>query len=207
MIHDATTGFHDIKPLPEFMYSSINPIIIFLFIFLLLVGLYIYRKKIKAVNSFAGNNLPPEMIALHRLNELTRQLKNESINLRDFSTSMSLCLREYLGRIFEFNAVDQTSKEVHIALTDRIYVCLPSVSESEISRILSDVSEIFKLSDFITFSTSPEASYKREDIRLVEAINAAILIINRISKAIQMEVELAKNTSTSTAEGHKTNAI
>jgi len=168
MKHDATTGFQDIKALPDFievsLWSYLPWVIATIFCALLLFQII---KKIRAKTKTQESNI--YLDSQKNLERLLKQLREEEISLKVFSSESSLILRNVIEVFYSFPAKDLTNKEIKSKLSQtsvsskllgETIELLSSLEETVFSKksvktLTSNVSEqILKLTKEIQESTS-----------------------------------------------------
>jgi len=192
--HDASTGFHDIKALPEFSYVLPLWVWFLLVLVVALAGFFYYKlKHPKAQVEIAPPPLPPVEIATRQLRELERRRISGEIQLREFSTSLSVVLRSYLESVLHFSATDQTNREVVQHLIVVIKKCLPTLSKEKRSEITSANEEILRVCELLTFSNDSEHRFSLSESKVAELVPSGLDAINNLEHWLRKEEQRKEN--------------
>lgn len=188
-IHDAKTGFHDIKPLPEFHPSALPSILTWLVLALLFATLcyLILRKKPKKLAAKVEKILSPEEKAYAALRELRSDLEKTGINVRDFSNSISEIVRGYLEETFHFPAQELTPKEIEIKFPEYWKKQFPSLSAKHYDEVHLDLKRIFSLCKWISFAKDSEKTYAQGTKSLSELLDQSEGLIRSIAELLVKE--------------------
>ena len=154
MAYDATSGFHDIKPLPEFSPTPLW-ILILGSIILTAIALYLAQKLYKKLRKIPEINISPEEKLEQGLEQLKRLKGKKEISVRELSSRLSLLEREYLEEKLAFNAPDMTYEELRVAL-NKVLLGKAGFSEERKEEIKQLVGETLKKFDAITYSNQSE---------------------------------------------------
>jgi len=80
---------------------------------LAIMGYLLYRKRVRKERPiFAPPLPPPDQIALRKLEELRVRRLWQDGYVKEYHSELTDIMREYLGRRFDFNALDMTSEEI-----------------------------------------------------------------------------------------------
>ena len=166
---NAMQDVFDIKDLEYIKtFPPLKKIAFYLALIILICFLiYYFRKKRKNNNqpTFQIPKIPPDEIALKKI----KALKAKNLTDRKFYFELSVILREYLGNIFNFNALEMTSEEVAFVLKDR-KIDIDKSFKAKLRQFLF-------LSDLLKFAKATSKEEKRNaDITFI------IKLINENSK-------------------------
>ncbi len=190
MAHDASTGFHDIKPLPEFNPFPLFPVLGALIAIALLVLLARYFKKRKQKQFEPPSKvLAPEAIALGEIARLTELSTNGEIELRFLAVTLSLVIRAYLEAVFKIPATDQTTREVvaHFPTTLKRY--LPRLPEGDRLRYVSRLEQLLSELSYFAFGSNTEQLYSARDERVLTQLEHAKNFVTELAHHLAKEAE------------------
>lgn len=135
---------------------------------LLFLAIWLIRravKNLKEKKNIFGKPIvidPPHIVALRALEKLRAEklwLKNQ----KEFFTTLTDTLREYIEERFTIQAMEQTSNEI-----------LKDLLDKEIDKkIYQELSQLFNVSDLVKF-----AKYTAEELECENALPAAIRFVN-----------------------------
>lgn len=135
---------------------------------LLFLIIWFVRKAIKNIRekkNIFGKPIvvdPPHIIALRRLEKL-REQKLWQNNQKEFFTTLTDTLREYIEVRFSLQAMEQTSNEI-----------LKDLSDKEIEKVVyKELSDLLTLSDLVKF-----AKYTAQEHECENSLPAAIKFVN-----------------------------
>jgi len=187
LAHDPTTGFHDIKALPEFIIVSDFTVWILLAIVLATaLFLLILKNKKKALPS-KGNPLKPEHIAFSTLREIERGLRANEITVRHFTGSLSLTIRTFLESALGFAAVESTTTEVVSRLKHACTKVMPRLASSKVEELILKSKSLLLFCDKVTFGDNTEQSYNPNSEEFATNLQLAREIISHIADQIIRE--------------------
>ena len=161
-LHDPSTGFHDIKPAPEFAAPPVMPPWLGMLLLLIIAGALFLKLRGRFAPRTEKSN---DVSDFERLNlELTGLEEKRGINsieLREFAGRLSLALRSYLESQLNsskapFPAVDCTVPEVLTYLPAALRHAAqhngrPLGSPGDISEIVAPVGRILHRCERLTF--------------------------------------------------------
>lgn len=161
--HDPSTGFHDIKPAPEFSQPApVSPALVSVFLILFL-GMLFFRRFLKRQNKGQPAAAEAPLVRLEmELAAIDYELKSKVIPLREFGGRLSLALRGYLEAQLSsaaepFPALDCTVPEV----LQRLPSSLRRVGQSagrqlgapgDIADIIAPIGRILQRAEKLTFA-------------------------------------------------------
>lgn len=190
MTHDASTGFHDIKPLPEFHpfpFLFISTIVAVILIATLLF--FLWKRRSKKVSLPPPPPPAPEKVALDELRRLEQLREHHEIELRVLASNLSLTLRKYLEAALLFQASDQTLSEVMENLPLQFKRHLPRVDNDTKSTIGAKVERLLRYFASLTFGAHTEAACSLEDQDLIQAIATTKELVTTIAQCLRKEAE------------------
>ena len=150
LLHDATKGFNDIKGLNS---EAIKEVYYFDKIIIALTCLAFIAYLISFYNSrFRKNrNMPAEKQAKDTLVDILKNLKNNNISTREYSSLSSITIRDYLAQAYNFNATELTNIEV-VKKLEKI------LSNKKI--MLEETTKVLRNYDKVTFSDVDYANFE-----------------------------------------------
>ncbi len=187
-IHDATTGFHDIKPLPLFHPFPWGWMLVTIVI--LGVGYIIWRLYTAKPESFIQPTppTPPDETALHALRDLKRRLDSGETVFRSLAASLSFVLRSYLEQALDFPAAEETPREVMQSLSNAFKAQLPTLPPALGDDTIESVRRILRSCEQLAFGTDLIAAGD-QTTRAAEAIERAIAVITQTSEWLRKEAD------------------
>jgi hypothetical protein len=169
-VHDATTGFNDIKAVPGFFPQNNWPyVLIFLFLLVYILRLW---KKFKPKEKLIPANLPSalEILEADLLNQ-KNLIEAGNYSSRQFSSELSLAIRKYFSGIFQISTEEQTVKEAVSSLRNAIKQNRSWLDISSQNEIVVSAKELLSSCEFLTFADTPELSHS-------ELVEKADILIN-----------------------------
>lgn len=187
-VHDASQGFHDIKPLPDFVPTNFVWILAFvLLIALLFLALYLLKRQKACLPVPAPRS--PEDVALEQIGLLEHKRAKNEIDIRNLSSSLSLALRGYLEAVFCFPATDLTNREVVEALPAFLKKKLFQLPENTRLEVIATVGRALHDCSFLAFGTNSDSLYALTDSRVTQAITDSITLIQELSRYLKQEAQ------------------
>lgn len=213
MTHDASTGFHDIKPLPDFHpfpYLLVSTIVATILIATVLF--FLWKRRNKKVSLPSPPPPAPETIAFNELRRLEQLREHHEIELRVLASNLSLTLRQYLEAALLFQASDQTLSEVLVNLPLQFKRHLPRIDNDSKSTISAKIEHVLRFFASLTFGAHTEAVYSLEDQDLVQAIGTTKEIVTTIAQWLKKEAQwqqsvIQQGSISSQASAEKRNAF
>lgn len=184
---DASTGFHDIKPLPEF-----NPISTLWFLplaVLLAYALYRWWKK-KADAPRVRPSIPqrdPLEVALERLSRLEQQISAGAISVREFAVSLSLILRTCWQNVLHFEATEQTVGEVAMSLPSALQSSLRATDQQALLNYAGVAVKILRFCERAAFADDAEQVFTLGSEKVNENLNASRTALETLSLWVKNE--------------------
>jgi hypothetical protein len=159
-MHDARTGFHDIKPLPAFSPLPVLQIALFLLAVLLLgVLVYYYRRRSKMPELLPPAPAAPDAVALFEIRKLGQLRLSRDIVLRELAIRLSFVVRNYLEAAFKFSATDQTPQEVCADLPVHLKKTLPTIPKDRLEEVYAQIGSALRFCETAAFSAGAELYY------------------------------------------------
>ena len=162
-LYDPSTGFHDIKPAPEFAAPPMmQPWLFALFALIIAGAVYLRLRGRFGSKSIKSIEISPLKRFDLELNGIEERQAAHSIEIREFAGRLSLALRSYLEAQLSsgktpFPAVDCTVPEVLTALPASLRHAAqqsgrPLGSPGDISAIVAPVGKILHRCERLTFA-------------------------------------------------------
>lgn len=188
-VYDAQSGFHDIKPLPQFYPVNWQLLLPLMLVIVLIAFGYLFlkRRRNRVFVKDAGESA--DVQALKALETLESNRKMSQIPLRDLSQELSRILRSYLEKSLGIQALELTRSQLERVLILNLPKALPLISSENSSRLIAEIDEVIKLCDWITFSNNPEAIYSLNSIEVVDAIRSGENLVKSFDKYFKNEIE------------------
>lgn len=211
MVHDASTGFHDIKPIPVFSPLPLKALVAAaLMICVLSLCLWLLRRKFPDKARTVAVPPPPTPIevALAQFDSLLRDVQSQSVSLRDLGTRSSLALRAYFGTLLQIPGTDLTTKEflekVQLVLRQSSGATLPPKAQEDLLR---RAGEVLRFCEWVTFSSQSEARYADDRGQLAKRISDARALVveddaRRVAERAEAERRVSEKDSRAREEAH-----
>jgi hypothetical protein len=188
IVHDARTGFHDIRLPPMFESPDYFPFFAGASVLLVLAWLF-FRVCRPNDQVDSKPELTPEEAALARLEELEQLRASEQISARNFGAEVSAALRDYLGAMFAFPAAEFTNREVLRTIRPAINQALPCLSSAKVEDLVQLTQDVLEFSERITYSPNAEAQAITCGKEVSQLCPQAIDIVRETAKQIKREEE------------------
>lgn len=188
-LHDARTGFYDIKQLPEFHPSIWPTALAYLTIALIILalGYWLLRKKPKKASRVLEKTLSPEEKAYLKIKQLRSDLENTKIDVRSFSNSISDTIRGYLEEVLDFPARELTPKEIKVALPISWKKRFSLLAETHLEEVQQDLKRIFSSCKWISFAKDSEKTYADDSKSFLELLEQSEKLVREIAGLIANE--------------------
>lgn len=186
---DARSGFHDIKPLPEFTPIPWAPLLAGL---AFLSILYLLWKTWKSRKNRPTAPQPPEPAIVRCSRTLKMLLQRKSVSpedTRSLAAGLSSAVRSYLEERLCFPALEQTSFELRHSLPNQLSQALPTVSKESLSETTQSLVAILKTCEQITFGRLTISTYQDDFRDLLARIKNALGLIEKIENLLNKEKE------------------
>ena len=210
MTHDATTGFHDIKPMPHFTLASSHFGLFSALFLILLFAILLAWKKLKSPKPVSlYTRVSPFQIAQTEITTLSAKFVEGSITPKLFSTSLSQEVRRYLAAVLDFPAEDLTPQEINSALTQDLRRKIPSTSEEKRNLWRQDLISYLLLIEQLAYgSESAVNSSAKEVIHVTqEQATTATTLINQLELWLTKEQQRKDSLITNQSSIAKANAF
>lgn len=180
-VHDATTGFQDIKAVPGFFPQSNWPYV--LFFLLLLVSIFRLWKRFKPKKKIAHIDLPSplEVLEADLLNQKSL-IEAGNYSSRKFSSELSLTIRKYFSGIFQISTEEQTVKEAIASLRIAIKQNRSWLEISAQNEIVVEAKELLSRCEFLTFADTPELNHSELAQQADDLINGTRELAKKLEK-------------------------
>jgi hypothetical protein len=161
--HDPSTGFHDIKPSPDFAPPAPVPLPLLALIAVALLGALIFRRLVSSRNFRPATALVPPLAQIEsNLDRLEAELAEGKISLREFGSRLSVSFRSYLEAQLDrpgapFPASDCTVPEVLTRLPATLRKAGPLAAREigapvDIAGIVAPIGKILQRAEKLTFA-------------------------------------------------------
>lgn len=208
MKHDATTGFHDIKPLPTFSLATNNLVLISFLFPILLLALFLLIKKLHSRKPISLDTQPsPHQIAKTEISKLETQREEEKINDKLFSTLLSQEIRTYLAAVLSFPAEDFTPYEINEALTKLLKQKIPGTSEDKRKLWRHELISFLLLIEQLAYASESAADSSANQVVLSQQATTAINLINQLEAWLIKEQQRKDSLITNQSSVPNTNAF
>lgn len=194
-LHDPRTGFHDIKPLPEFHPAAIPQWSAWLALLLPAALLLLAWRRRRKAKTAQRQGESPVAAALRQLAELERtRLDNPSP--RAIAEEASLILRRYLEKRIGIPAVERTAREVLRSLPEPLRRKLPRSSKEQRAALLEPLSETLLLCEKVIFMEESERLFPTAGDDMARLLSGERLCIERIEQVLVKEEERSRGVMT-----------
>ncbi len=187
-VHDAGTGFHDIKALPEFTPFPWTSALLGLAALCILL-LILLRRRAPAQTPKPAPPLSPLDSALGELRQLALLRRDQRISLREFSSRCSLVYRGYLEDCFQFPARDRTSAETVAELPLVLKKCTPLLPAANAAEIAQTTRKLLRFYEQAAFADDALDRYNLQSPELENIFQETECTIRTLDVAIQRETE------------------
>lgn len=195
-IHDASTGFHDIKPLPDFSpFLSLLPALVILL--MLVAGLvwWILRSRKPRTASKQSPPAPPDAAALKALRRLEAKRKDLSVDVRTYFWELSMILRQYLEAALCFSATECTVREILLHLPKAFKKRLPLNPRSLNDSLCLSVKRILKHCERAEFCEEAELRYSLAGESAVSTAGQTEETIKELSRLLRREEDRIRSVA------------
>ena len=198
--HDATSGFHDIKPLPEFSpFPIIAASVAAALLALALLWYWWKRRPEKPIP--APLPLTAIEIARKQLKQLELLVRDHRITLRDFASQLSLTVRNYLEQTLQFPAAEQTVDEVSRRLPDAFRRSLPLQSPDRTSDFSAALRTLLRRLEELAFADDSTERFHLGGIEVTSSLEQAGLMINNLHELLRKEEERKRSVTEHSSGG------
>lgn len=189
LLYDASTGFHDLKPVPEFWAFDRSRLFLAAAVLALffVIRLLWRHKPVKRL----PQTLNTEQVAAAALERLRTEALSGAA-LRPLAEELSRVLRQYLSSAFNVEALDLTRPEIAGILPQAIKLALPEQPAAAHTGLCRAVDEILRTCERLEFSDHDfERRAAVEDF--IHAIGQGLTLIADAANALVKEAERTKN--------------
>ena len=191
---DASSGFHDIKPLPEFHPFPIELVGCTAGLLLLSLLIWWYFKNRKREPKIVpAPPLSPLEQAQREFADLEILRVNKRISLRDLGSRYSLAMRLYLERRMNFSAAEQTVAEVCAAFPARVKARLPTFSKDRTQELTAQLKTQLRFFEQLAFSNRSSEIYHLESDEIVVNAKRAFEFIKAMEAHLNKEEERVRS--------------
>ncbi len=191
--HDASTGFRDLKPSPEFVVPfAYHWILIALVVGILLFIFWrIWTLKKQAPTEKAI--LPLER-ALSSIRELEVHVRGGNVRGRDFGHQLSTVLRAYLESVLGLPAGEMTNTELARSLLAAIKKRLSTQTDQRIQEFCDQSLHILSACERMTFAGDENLS-KTASVKSLELLSQTSALVVQFDGALLRELQPTKQVS------------
>lgn len=199
-IHDPSTAFNDIKPLPEFSPFGLGLLAVFALLTLLILSLlyWVLFKRRKRPTPLLVVKKPHE-VALEELLSLRQQRNTGELDIRQLAAALSLTFRGYLEAVFKFSATEATSKEIISVLPQRIAKMLPMLKQERLSEVVQESSSILNFIQYLCFADDSQQKYFLEGREVEDVLTKTERLIRSLNQDFESEEERRSSSANSKA--------
>lgn len=176
-VHDARTGFYDIKAPPNFTPVSYDSLLLALMVMLLVVGvLYFLYRKFKTKKPVPMLTMSPDEHALRELCRLQERIagsEQDSFNPKEVGAEVSSIFRCYLETVFKFPAKEFTVKEVLKSFFAILEKQLRGLSSEQMQALLDKSKSVLNCAEILTFSDLSHSISLSKGSHVIEMIEQA----------------------------------
>ncbi|MCB0359287.1 MAG: hypothetical protein KDD44_06615 [Bdellovibrionales bacterium] len=185
LLLDASSGFHDIKPVPEFSPFPTEVVLIIAAIVLAALALaYLYHRQFrKTGTSLSEPAISPFASAIDSLRALAKTLRsNDAAAISEIASQSSLALRTYLEQVFAIPAAERTPFEIAKDLTHLTNRTGATIATPLQRAILDDL----RTFEFVAFAEIPAEQRSAERLKLAERLDETAARIHQLREFVEM---------------------
>ena len=188
LLHDARTGFHDIKPIPEFYPAeAIGWLIPLVVIAAAAATVFLLRRR----SGIAKHPVESPYEKVRRnLDGLESKRVHGQISSRELAAELSLALRLFLEETLFFPAMEQTGREIEGALPRALRNAFPAFAREERLGLSRRISQALNSCELLTYARNTEQQYSAESERLQRLLLAVGENVDAVEQ--QRRLELAR---------------
>lgn len=210
-MHDATTGFHDIKPLPQFLWAREGLSIFYIVLagLSLVVLASMIRKYFRKPVASPVPQLSPKATALAQLTALSADLAGHKTTLRAYTAGLSAAVREYSGTVLNFAAIDLTALEIKAQVTQGLQSALPVLPSDKRSSWIEDLVTFLLRCDRISYGDDSDVTFSVDDAHLRDLAKTAAELVTQLDTWLAKERERRQGVigSANQTQEHSTHAV
>ncbi len=199
LLHDPSTGFHDIKPLPEFHPVPIGLIVgLAAAALLMLLFYYWYKKQFQreGMRSFE-QQLPPNVRALEEIRTLERAAERNAISVDELSARASITLRRFIEEVYGFGATDCTTKELLSVLLSSMQSKPTHFPTADAKQAVKNAASLFSFLDYLSFAGDASVRYPVDSSSVKQQLEAAAGFVRTVhQRAEQMQTVSSQEEQT-----------
>ncbi|OVE79745.1 hypothetical protein BVY02_02365 [bacterium J17] len=190
-LHDARTGFHDIKPVPQLTFANQSLLLLALFALafcLLLALLWRVRKR-------RGEKLDKEdsalQVAIKALKEVQRGNALKTGQERELALRISSIVRMFLENSLDINASEQTVHELRRTLPRALEATKSTLNlehtEKDTAEVCTKIENLLSICELLSFSEQPSQELERGEVDLQVLVSNSLEIVNQLDALLRKE--------------------
>ena len=189
MAHDASTGFHDIKPIPQFFPFPTHILWAVLLASAVFIVLHLLfgRSKTRKSSTHLPPAKPPHELALGLIDEIDQSFASGRLDLRNAGTRSSLALRQYLEQTLALQATDLTNRELKVLVPKVIDKALHSESSQQREELSTRILNTLVSLEWLTYSDRSDKSDQYK-LQLRSRINDCRMCISQAHSILQSQI-------------------
>ena len=184
--HDATTGFIDIKPVPNFSapisWGLWGPIVLGI-----LASIFIYKFLVRKPMAVVAMRISPAERSLSRVRELDALRVKKQIELRDLGVQLSLTVRGVIEDLLQINAREMTAGELERHLPQTLASKLRSTSRDKQQALGKIAIAVVRGCEQISFAEDSENSFTLEGPEFSEIFASIEEFIRELDAELKRE--------------------
>lgn len=173
MLHDARTGFYDIKPIELSVGSWLWALLVLAAAGTAFLAWYLRRKE--------AAPLPPPLSALEIFRRTALEIKAGNASPEKKASALSMALRALIGKLLEIPGEDLTRMEIKRELAQVLPRALPRVNAETRSMFTNELDELLRTLDRFAFQPTTE---KKE---LLDLFKQADVLADKLFRGIENE--------------------
>ncbi len=177
IVHDKTSGFHDIKALPTFTIPEIDIPWVTIFVMISILSFIFFYLSRRNYQTDVSLETPIDQA----LRELNQELPTNS---KEVATYLSLSLRRYIENTLSIPATEQTNTEIKSTLPDAMSNSISHITTTKKNELISTVLEILNKLNAVTYQPSTE---KFDEIEFKNLVTQIKNIIKKIDNHLLQE--------------------
>ena len=186
---DASSGFHDIKALPDFHPIPLAEICAAFMLATALWYFLSYRRRRNRMKSLPVRVLSPLECVFEDISVLEHEREQRRVGSREFGTRLSLSLRRFVQDVFGFPAVERTAPELESRLVHALQERLPAASPDDLQGSGKKFVNIVRLCERAAYAHDAEERYPVDCEAFSEALGNAKELPSKFDEWLKQEEE------------------